>query len=132
VGIGLALLLSRCASNSPAASSTTREPLLSAVHCWAWEVHRPEELIVSVFSGVTSFEGTDAIPGVHVAVRNRTTGKVSETMSGEDGRFSIPGLPAGFYDAVACKEGFNPWLAVVEISPSAAGRSITAILGLAA
>jgi Carboxypeptidase regulatory-like domain len=59
----------------------------------------------TISSTIRDQTGT-ALPGVDVTVRNLETGVTRVAVSGDDGSYSIPGLPPGSYEARATLQGF--------------------------
>src|ERR1019366_1857178 len=47
-----------------------------------------------------------AVPSAAVSVRNESTGAARQVTSGADGKFSVPGLPAGAYSIEASAPSF--------------------------
>ena len=48
-----------------------------------------------------------AVPGASVVVRNSATGFTSTTSSDDQGRYHVPGIPAGAYQVTAEAPGFR-------------------------
>jgi hypothetical protein len=96
-------------------------------------VQEPQHVEASSVVGIVTMSEVsgEGVPDVKVAVRNQASGRISETVTDKAGRFAIAGLPDGRYDAVACREGFDPWQAVLDISESSTARQLAVVVRLA-
>ena len=74
--------------------------LIFAVHCWG-------QKITASLSGTVRDSTQAVVPGAHVHITNKQTGRVSEMTTGQDGRFDAPSLPAGAYDISIELTGFK-------------------------
>ena len=69
------------------------------------------QLAVATLAGRVNDPQSRPAPGATVSVRNVGTGATWTSVSGSDGRFSVPMLPPGIYTADVQLTGFAPWRA---------------------
>jgi len=63
------------------------------------------QITSATISGSVKDQTAAVLPGVDVSVKSLETGLTRSTVTGEDGAYSIPGLPPGRYEARASLEG---------------------------
>jgi hypothetical protein len=62
----------------------------------------------ATLAGVVQDATGGALPGVQIVVRQVSTGATRQVTSGDDGRFTVAGLPAGSYEIRSELPGFRP------------------------
>jgi hypothetical protein len=84
-------------------------PLLGIALLIAGSLSRPAfaQAPVGTISGVVADESGAVIPNATVKVRNKATDAERDLMSGADGSFSAPSLPAGIYEVRVELKGFR-------------------------
>jgi carboxypeptidase family protein len=71
-----------------------------------YEAFRPE---ASILSGYVIYEDTGkGISGVKIELNGASGTKIGATVSGPNGKFAFPGLPAGRYSVRASKNAYEP------------------------
>jgi len=84
-------------------------PLLGVALMIAGSLSRPvfAQAPVGTISGVVADESGAIIPNATVKIRNKATDAERDLMSGADGTFSAPALPAGIYEVRVELKGFR-------------------------
>src|SRR5579864_7514503 len=73
-------------------------------------IARAQSVNVAQVTGVIRDATGAAIPGVTITITKTDTGLERTVISGEDGAYSIPGLPVGPYSLKASLPGFDTYL----------------------
>ena len=82
----------------------------------------------TTLSGTVVDTSGGVIPGADVTVKNNATGAVFTTVTGANGAFTVPALPAGTYTVTISLMGFKTWSSPDVFLNVAVPGSIRAIL----
>ncbi|MBI3941024.1 MAG: TonB-dependent receptor [Acidobacteria bacterium] len=74
--------------------------------CFSLHVARGQTTTATISGGVHDATGA-VLPGVSVTVENTETGRAQESVSDDQGRYRVTGLPAGKYQLTASLPGFS-------------------------
>ena len=78
---------------------------------------------------VETDDGSEPLSGVQVAVKNLATKRVQFTVSGPDGRFSLPRLRPGLYETWTCFDGFDELEFKIRLAPDGPPGELLLLLG---
>jgi hypothetical protein len=86
--------------------SIARAGLSAAALLVSMPASSPAQSATGDIQGIVMEQAAGPLAGVSISVTNTGTAAFRVVTSGPDGRFAVPGLPAGTYDVLAMLEGF--------------------------
>src|SRR5512140_630437 len=102
-----------------------------AVLCWGLAQAAHAQITAATISGTVKDETGAVLPGVDVTVKSLDTGSTRQTITDATGKFTLPGLPPGGYEARETLQGFNTGMqtGIVLAVGQQAGLNVTLKVG---
>jgi len=85
--------------------------------------------VAPVLSGAVRGTGNVLVSGAQVRLTNSTTGNVVSAITGDDGRYSFDGVPAGTWDALVSHPQYQDLERTISVSGPAKSESFTLAAG---
>jgi hypothetical protein len=78
---------------------------------------------------VSTHGGTEPLPGVQVAAREFSSGKVAYAIASAEGEFALPTLESGEYEVWTCLDGFDELRFRLTLDPNSSAPGVDLYLG---
>jgi hypothetical protein len=78
---------------------------------------------------VSTNGGTESLPGVQIAARELSSGKVAYAIASVEGRYALPTLRSGEYEVWTCFDGFDELRFRLTLDPTSSAPGIDLYLG---